>query len=167
MSVPLNEKLWQFALEVYGVEGVAAECLAIQASHDVDVCLLLATGVAAREGLSPDLAIVRQWDAAVADWRQTCIKPLRKVRQDLKSQASDSPDVADLRRAELAAELQAERRELNMLAEEIAVLAGNSGSSGLDDDDRVRAALAALLSVFGADVAAMPMLLGAMCRPRT
>lgn len=166
MTLSLNEKLWQFALDVYGVEGVAAECVDVQDRYGVDVCLLLAAGFAAEAGLAPDAEVLRRWNGVVANWRETVIAPLRKVRRDLKQEAANCVDVADLRRAVQAAELQAERRELDMLASEIAGFAG-AGASDRPHDEMVQDTLAKALGVFTTDAVATPLLLSAMRGRRT
>ncbi|WP_199902644.1 TIGR02444 family protein [Azospirillum sp. B4] len=101
--------LWPYALETYARPGVADLCLEAQDAHDADVPPLLWGAWAAARGrmLSDgDLAAA----AALADrWRGPVIIPLRQARRALKALAADAPDVASLRQAVKAAELEAER----------------------------------------------------------
>jgi uncharacterized protein (TIGR02444 family) len=167
VSVSLNDKLWQFALDAINVEGVAAECLAVQDRYGVDVCILLAAAFAAVEGHPLTVGEVGRWNEAVAGWRETVVRPLRKVRQELKEQAAVDPSVVELRRAILAAELQAERRELEMLAEQIALLPDTPAPATLDREQRISDAISAALTIFSQDTITMPRLLDASCRRRT
>lgn len=110
----LDNPFWKFSLSVYGVPGVADECLAVQESHAVDVNILL---FCAWLALARQVALTRAGiDAIVVEvgtWHESAVKPLRVARRYMKKVAG--PDVAALRTLVKAAELEAEQLEQAML----------------------------------------------------
>lgn len=106
--------LWDFSLAVYGREGVAPACLALQARYGADVNLLLYVcwwGASGRGAIGDDgLARAR---AAVAGWHEEVVRGLRLVRMRLKREPHPAaPDRADdLRKRVQAVELEAEHIE--------------------------------------------------------
>jgi uncharacterized protein (TIGR02444 family) len=111
-----DNAFWRFSLRVYAAPGVAAECLALQAAHNVDVNLLLFTAWAGAERgwqlTAPELQRMRQ---AVHQWQETVVKPLRSARRAIKTLAMQSQS-ADTLRVQIAAdELEAERIEQALL----------------------------------------------------
>lgn len=118
---------WTFSLNVYAAPGVEAECLALQATHDVDVNLLLFcawAGAERRWHLAPaDLYRVSE---AVRPWQETVVKPLRSARRAIKTLGLQNPAASDLRSRIAADELEAERIEQAMLF----ALASEGGSAG-------------------------------------
>jgi len=107
----LHAPLWEFALELYGRDGVEAACLVLQDEAGVDVCELLWHCWLHRHGLVCDESLdpVRRWQREVTG-------PLRRLRRDLKVEAKQRESVAALRRTLKQAELQAEREALTRLA---------------------------------------------------
>lgn len=107
------EPLWDFALALYGREGIEPACLTLQDDAGVDVCELLwrcwlyHAGVLI-EAEPTGLAEVRRWQAEVT-------RPLRRLRRTLKKEAMHRPGVADLRQTLKRAELKAERDALSRL----------------------------------------------------
>ena len=117
---------WDFSLAVYGREGVAAACLALQERHGADVNLLLfccwharsGRGALAGEGL-------RRAAAAVEPWHGQLVRGLRAVRVRLRRESAPLPQATDALLAELAealrkkvaaVELEAEHLEQLLLA---------------------------------------------------
>jgi uncharacterized protein (TIGR02444 family) len=102
--------LWEFALALYGRNGVEAACLTLQDEAGIDVCELLWHCWLYHHGLTcdapPDEA--RHWQCEVT-------APLRRLRRALKAEARDDDGVAELRRTLQTAELQAEREALSRL----------------------------------------------------
>ncbi|MEQ6917954.1 TIGR02444 family protein [Halomonas aquatica] len=102
--------LWEFAMALYGREGVEAACLALQDEAGIDVCELLWHCWLHHHGLAcnarPDEA--RRWQRDVT-------APLRRLRRALKPEALEHEGVAELRRTLQQAELQAERETLSRL----------------------------------------------------
>jgi uncharacterized protein (TIGR02444 family) len=111
-----DNAFWRFSLDVYAAPGVAAECLALQATHDVDVNLLLFcawAGAERRWRLAP--ADIYRLSEAVRAWQETVVKPLRSVRRALKTHEQQNVAAHDLRKRIAADELEAERIEQAML----------------------------------------------------
>lgn len=110
----VHNELWRFSLRVYRGPGVADECLAVQERYGVDVNLMLfCAWLAAGRGIAltqDDLAACR---AAVHDWHERTVKPLRAARQTMKGVAGVEP----LRTQVKGLELEAERTEQQMLFE--------------------------------------------------
>ncbi|MGM0694422.1 MAG: TIGR02444 family protein [Pseudomonadota bacterium] len=106
----LDAPLWEFALALYGRDGVESACLVLQDEAGVDVCELLwhswlyHHGLTCAECLDP-----------VHRWQRRVTAPLRRLRRDLKPEASQHASVAALRRTLQQAELQAEREALSRL----------------------------------------------------
>jgi uncharacterized protein (TIGR02444 family) len=109
-----ENEFWRFSLAVYASPGVAAECLALQHSLDLDVNVLL---FAAWLGWSRHVALSAQDLQGVAaearPWSERVVKTLRAARRLIK----DRPEAAvmALREKIRAAELDAERIEQDML----------------------------------------------------
>jgi uncharacterized protein (TIGR02444 family) len=105
-----NNPFWRFSLAVYAADGVAGECLDLQARHGIDVNLLLFVawlGASRRRTMSPsDIEDAR---TRVRRWHDETVRPLRSVRVALKSM--DEPGAQDLRAEVKALELEAERIE--------------------------------------------------------
>jgi uncharacterized protein (TIGR02444 family) len=105
---------WRFSLRIYRAPGVADECIAVQERYGVDVNLMLFCAWLAAErriAITPgDLAACR---AAVHDWHERTVKPLRAARQSMKGLAGVEP----LRTQVKALELEAERIEQTSLFE--------------------------------------------------
>jgi uncharacterized protein (TIGR02444 family) len=115
----------RFALALYRSEGVADACLHLQNRHDLDVnVVLLAAFVGAeqRQRLTPSgLEAAR---ARVDAWHREVVRPLRAVRQRLKTGPAPAPNeiTAHLRRRLQQVEIDAELIELDQLGALIPVL---------------------------------------------
>lgn len=102
--------LWEFALALYGRDGVEAACLSLQDEAGVDVCELLWHCWLYRHGLTCEVP-----PDAVRHWQRDVTAPLRRLRRALKAEARADEGVAELRRTLQQAELQAEREALSRL----------------------------------------------------
>ncbi len=117
MSDFLPHPFWNFSLEVYAGEGVAAACLDLQERRGCDVNILLFCcwlGVSGRPTLTADR--LRAVLKASAPWQEGVVRPLRDLRKRLKE--ADFTDgegpaetVAAVRRRVADAELAAEHAE--------------------------------------------------------
>lgn len=109
--------LWDFAVDLYGQEGVAPACLEVQERFGTDVPLLLWAGWLAARQQAPDAAAIARADEAVAAWRNEVIHPLRAIRQRMKHGPAPAPSdrTEQVRDRVKAAELEAERLELELL----------------------------------------------------
>jgi uncharacterized protein (TIGR02444 family) len=142
---------WDFAVAVYGADGVQDECLTLQDQFGIDVNLLLFCAfVGAVHGAAltaDDIVSTRQ---EVNAWHKDIVSRLRAVRCRLKTielRDAIAEAVVDLRNQVKAAELESERIEQIMLEQwATARLAtrprGNRG-------DIVLANLQALLADYG------------------
>jgi uncharacterized protein (TIGR02444 family) len=108
----------RFALELYRRVGVADACLDLQNRHDLDVNVVLFAafvGAAQRQTLTiTDLDLAhRRVDA----WHHEVVRPLRAVRQRLKTGPVPAPNDATggLRRKLAQLEIEAEMIELDQL----------------------------------------------------
>lgn len=107
-------------MALYAREGVPEACLHLQNRHDLDVNLVLFAafvGAGRRRRLtSADLAAAR---ARVDTWHRDVVRPLREVRQRLKTGPAPAPNeaTARLRRRLQQVEIEAELIELDELGE--------------------------------------------------
>lgn len=105
-----RDGFWGFSLRIYARPGVPPACLALQDEGGADVNLLLFLLYLADCGRMLDDATVATLDAAMRDWREQVVKPLRGVRRVLKDDigafAADASAAlrSDVKRIELAAE---------------------------------------------------------------
>lgn len=140
--------LKDFALALYGREGVPPACLELQESAGIDVNILLFAawrGAVLRRAVEPaDIAAAR---ARVAEWHTDVVKALRAVRRRLKTGPAPAPDArtTKLRAQVQAAEIAAEIIEL----EELGTLsAGPPAPAGADGAALAFAAMAQVVSSF-------------------
>lgn len=120
MSDFLPHPFWNFSLEVYAGEGVAAACLDLQERRGCDVNVLLFCcwlGASGRPTLTAERlrAILKESDP----WQAEIVRPLRAVRRLLKDRPWPAalPETIDSTRRKLAdAELAAEHAEQLHLA---------------------------------------------------
>lgn len=108
----------QFALELYGSDGVAAACLHLQARHGLDINVMLFAayvGAGCRQALTnSDIAAARR---RVDAWHNEVVRVLRSVRQRLKTGLFPAPndETEQLRRKIQQIEIEAELIELDQL----------------------------------------------------
>jgi uncharacterized protein (TIGR02444 family) len=120
MSDFLPHPFWNFSLEIYAGEGVAAACLDLQARRGCDVNILLFCcwlGASGRPTLTAERlrAILKVSDV----WQAEIVRPLRQVRQLLKDKpwTETLPETVEAARRRVAeAELAAEHAEQLKLA---------------------------------------------------
>jgi uncharacterized protein (TIGR02444 family) len=119
MSRPSDTALFtRFALQLYRRAGVADACLDLQKRHDVDVNVVLFAafvGAVRRQGLTvDDLGLAHR---RVDTWHHEVVRPLRAVRQRLKTGPVPAPNEATggLRRKLAQLEIEAEVIELDQL----------------------------------------------------
>jgi uncharacterized protein (TIGR02444 family) len=132
MDWPANP-FWDYALALYGRDGVERACLDLQTRHGLDVNVVLLCCWLATRGIEADQEWLRAATAAVERWQAEVIRPLRAVRSRLKAELAEPepgsipacwPDLtARLRRRVLALEIDGERLEQLLLADLAADLA--------------------------------------------
>jgi uncharacterized protein (TIGR02444 family) len=109
----------QFALELYGIEGVGAACLHLQNRHVLDVNLVLfAAFIGAKRRQMPTTSCLDAARSRVDAWHREVVRPLRAVRQRLKTGPAPAPNELTTRlRGKLQqVEIDAELIELDQLA---------------------------------------------------
>ncbi|MHA1600693.1 MAG: TIGR02444 family protein [Alphaproteobacteria bacterium] len=118
---------WDFSVDVYGRDGVATACLALQDRHGIDVNLVLFCLWAGHRGHAVTAAELARLMTVTRSWQQDVIAPLRAVRRYLKTA---QPAAGPLRDRVKAAELTAEEVEQQMLFGAIPI-AAEKGAPGL------------------------------------
>lgn len=76
---------WDFTLKLYGKPGVSPALIGLQDRLGADVNLLLFCCWAASRGLELSEADLAAADAAVRDWREQVVEPLRGIRNRIKA----------------------------------------------------------------------------------
>lgn len=114
------QRLWDFAVNLYGQDQVALICIDWQDRFGLDITMLLHACWVGVNGRTLDADQIKDVDAAVRVWRTTAIKPLRDIRRDLK-QLNNSPVLQahrnQIREMVKSVELEAEHYALNVLEE--------------------------------------------------
>ncbi len=113
-----NSSLWHFAAAIYGHDEVSKACLFLQDECGVDVnVLLFALWMAAERKIQLDAATVQKIDAAVRQWREQVVMPLRAVRRRMKTGPAPAPNekTEELRGKLKEVEIESERIELSVL----------------------------------------------------
>src|SRR5690349_895850 len=110
---PQGTPLWTFSLDLYRAPGFSESCIGLQdeAGVDVNLVFFLLWNASMKKRLS--VADVKAADAAVGDWRNMAVIPIRNIRRALKD-APILPDpgiVEDYRTRIKGLELEAERLE--------------------------------------------------------
>jgi uncharacterized protein (TIGR02444 family) len=119
----LRDELWGFALAFYGREEASRACLVLQERIGADVDIILfGLFTLLRRGASLGAEDLAEIDTLVTDWRTEIVRPLRQLRTRLKSGPPPAPTSATdaLRNRVKAIEIEAERIELDMLADWLA-----------------------------------------------
>jgi uncharacterized protein (TIGR02444 family) len=107
-----DNDLWRFSLRVYGAPNVAQECLALQDRFGMDVnVLLFCAWLGAARGTALSADELQDCEAAVSEWQERCVRPLRNARRAMKG----LPGAEDLRAEIKKLELDAEKCEQQTL----------------------------------------------------
>ena len=149
---PMTERseFVEFALGVYGADGVSAACLSLQDQCSVDVNLVLfAAYLGARRGRTITTSDVDRAAGRVRRWNREVVAPLRDLRNRLSDGPPPAPteDTEALRKQVKDAELQAEMLELAELATldgDMGIADGQRGAA-----ERATAAIEVVLHVTG------------------
>lgn len=121
-----RDELQRFALAVYAGDGVPSACLLLQTRIDLDVNLILfAAYVGAMRGMAVTDANLMAARRRVQDWHLEVVRPLRSVRQRLKSGPSPAPSPA-------TTELRARLQEIELASELIELAELDVVAAGLD-----------------------------------
>src|SRR5579864_5275025 len=85
---PSDTPFWRFSLAFYRQAGVAEACIALQDDCGVDVNLMLFLLWLAANERQLSAGDVKDLEAAVRDWRNLTIVPIRDARRKLKGAAT-------------------------------------------------------------------------------
>jgi uncharacterized protein (TIGR02444 family) len=138
-----DNPFWKFSLAVYAAPGVAAECLALQDTLNIDVnSLLFVAWLGAAKKIVLSETEFTAIDARVREWHATVVRPLRAVRRRVKTLPQMREDAVKLLRQDIAAvELRAEQIEQAFLFESARGMAAGAAAA----QDAVRANVGAML----------------------
>ena len=151
MIEPDDNPFWTYSLALYGRDGVAAACLDLQGRLDLDVNVLLFCCWAGTRGQVLSAGDVHSLVAATASWRDRVVRPLRAVRQWLKTQDAAPAEPAGALRDDIkAGELAAEAIEQGILFRTVPIAGGDS------NPEAVAGNLRAYLAVLGRAPADVP-----------
>ncbi len=80
-----DNDFWRFSLAVYGQVEVAKECLELQQTIGIDVNILLFCAWMGTRTFALDRKEIEVASRAVAAWHENVVRPLRGVRQQVKT----------------------------------------------------------------------------------
>jgi uncharacterized protein (TIGR02444 family) len=115
-----SEAAWNGVVALYADPATASELLRRQDAEGLDVTLHLFALWAAAQGIALDGSALADAEARVATWRAEVMLPLRALRRAMKTMQVTGPDrsrLAAVRSQVQAAELAAERAQVEMLCE--------------------------------------------------
>ena len=110
----MHADLWTFSLNTYAQPGVEQTCLALQA-QGANVCLLLCAAWLGRRGVRCETERAGQLQALAGPWHDQVVKPLRQLRTQWRTAASEDVELKVLRDQVKALELAAEQQLLQRL----------------------------------------------------
>jgi uncharacterized protein (TIGR02444 family) len=108
-----DNEFWRFSLAVYCQAEVEQECLALQQALGIDVNLLLFCAWLGAYRIALSKKEVDSAASAVAAWHDQVVRPLRGVRQQIKTLKRDAFE--DFRTRVKGIELEAEQIEQALL----------------------------------------------------
>jgi uncharacterized protein (TIGR02444 family) len=160
-SLDLENPFWRFSLAVYARPGVEGECLAAQNAFNLDANMLLfCAWTGAARGLRVDAEWISVAMRAVEPWHSSVVRPLRALRQRLKTLPEfEDASVKALRKQIAADELRAEQIEQALLYELVASLPNSDDRAGAGEI--LRDNIAAYLQLHAADHVCCDRLRGA------
>ena len=128
-----ENKLWSFALTVYQRDSVAPACLDLQEQCQIDVPLMLCAVFACLQGKDISDEDLTQLHNLASPWQNDIGQSLRRIRTQLKTGPQPAPNAMteDLRNRVKAAELTAEKIQLEMMQTWVSQLAAIDMVEGL------------------------------------
>ena len=108
-----DNEFWRFSLAVYGEAEVEPECLELQQTLGIDVNLLLFCAWLGARGIVLSRKEIEAASGAVAAWHDQVVRPLRGVRQQIKTLKREAFE--KFRTKVKGIELEAEQIEQAML----------------------------------------------------
>ena len=112
-----ENNLWSFALTIYQRDAVALACLDLQEQCQIDVPLMICAVFACLQGKDISDEDLTQLHNLASPWQSDIVQSLRRIRTRLKTGPSPAPNAVteDLRNKVKAAELAAEKIQLEMM----------------------------------------------------
>ncbi|WP_339899688.1 TIGR02444 family protein [uncultured Gilvimarinus sp.] len=117
MTEILPGPLWDFALELYQQPDIEVQCLQLQDEYSVRIPMLLFVCWLDISGKEASPEVLKGVLKETAEWYEQVVVPLREARRWIKSQAPLDESQRQCRGQIKAAELAAERWEIQQLAE--------------------------------------------------
>lgn len=117
MTEILPGPLWDFALELYQQPDIEVQCLQLQDEYGVRIPVVLFICWLDISGKGADPEALKSVLKETAAWYEQVVVPLRGARRWIKSQAPLDESQSQCRGQIKAAELAAERWEIQQLAE--------------------------------------------------
>jgi uncharacterized protein (TIGR02444 family) len=108
-----DNDFWRFSLVVYGQDAVAEQCLGLQVAIGVDVNLLLFCAWTGARSIVLSSADIEGASSSVAAWQDHVVRPLRNVRQHIKT--LEGSEYESVRAQVKSLEIEAERIEQAIL----------------------------------------------------
>ena len=120
-----ENNLWSFALTIYQRDSVAPACLDLQEQCQIDVPLMLCAVFACLQGKAIADEDLTQLHNLASPWQSDIVQSLRRIRTRLKTGPQPAPNLVteDLRDKVKAAELTAEKIQLDMMQAWVSQLA--------------------------------------------
>ena len=120
-----ENNLWSFALTIYQRDAVAPACLDLQEQCQIDVPLMLCAVFACLQGKDISDEDLAQLHNLASPWQNDIVQSLRRIRTQLKTGPQPAPNAVteDLRNKIKAAELTAEKIQLEMMQAWVSQLA--------------------------------------------
>lgn len=115
-----HDDAWDYIGRLYARPGAAQALIARQDSEGLDVVLHLFARWAEHAGKPLDAAAWAEADALVRRWREEVVRPLRAVRRTIQGMGTHAAGLAPVLAEAKAAELAAERAQLQQLCDWLA-----------------------------------------------
>ena len=117
---------WRYSIAVYDRPGVSPLLLMCQNELDADVNMLLCCCWLGQQSKKLTVEQIADIESHIDEWREYCVRPLRRVRKFLKEQ----PELKRFRSDVKDLELEAEKRQQEMMYRYVQAL--NFAASHLD-----------------------------------
>tara|TARA_B110000858_G_scaffold198442_1_gene265068 strand:- start:32754 stop:33272 length:519 start_codon:yes stop_codon:yes gene_type:complete len=130
------QKFWNFSLELYDKEGVAAACLELQNAYQLDVNLLLFCFWHGCAFGQIDQKLMKEVIEFSIEWRAQVVQPLRSARSWMKLSPNASEQFTKLREGIKAEELAAEKYQQERIAGLTSEFNGNRQCRFSNEDSR-------------------------------
>ena len=141
------QKFWNFSLELYDKEGVAAACLELQDVYQLDVNLLLFCFWHASAFGQVDQELMDKVIEFSIEWRARIVQPLRNARRWMKLSPNPSEQFTKLREGIKAEELAAEKYQQIRIASLASEYNGNRQCRFGNEDSQIN--IESLLEALG------------------